>query len=150
LKIYPGHGRRVVKADGKLLIFLNSKCEANYYLKRVPWEICWTVLYRRRHKKGQQEEVKKKKVSRRTVKFQRAIKGASLADIIRKRTMAPEARQQQRDQAIKAAKDKQRQKDAAKKAAKLKEQKAAQQAQQKQAKVPKQAPKGRPTVGVAR
>ena len=89
-KIYPGHGKRVVKADLrvsttcthmdwklinveelslnvclfvclfvsffiliKTLIFLNRKCEASFNFKRNPREINWTVLYRRKHKKGQ-------------------------------------------------------------------------------------------------
>ena len=85
-------------------------------MRKNPRKICWTILYRRKHKKGQQEEEKKKKLTRRVVKVQRAIIGASLQDILKKRQQAPEVREQQRQQAIKAAKDKQRQKDAAKKA----------------------------------
>merc|ERR1712164_118396 len=65
----------------------------------------WTVLYRKKHKKGTQEEISKKR-TRRTVKFQRAIQGASLEAILAKRNMKPEVREAQRDQAIKAAKDK--------------------------------------------
>ena len=78
-KIYPGHGKRVVKADlrvshffclfnkystfvltlfffvqfSKTVIFLNRKCEASFNFKRNPRKINWTVLYRRKHKKGQ-------------------------------------------------------------------------------------------------
>merc|ERR1711979_21357 len=70
-----------------------------------PRKISWTVLYRKKHKKGTQEEITKKR-TRRTVKFQRAIQGASLEAILAKRNMKPEVREAQRDQAIKAAKDK--------------------------------------------
>lgn len=55
---------------------------------------------RRKHKKGQEEEQTKKR-TRRTQKFQRAIVGASLTDILAKRNMKPEIRKAQREQAIK-------------------------------------------------
>lgn len=69
-------------------------------MKRNPRKVKWTVLYRRKHKKGQVEETTKKR-SRRTQKFQRAIVGASITDIMAKRNMKPEVRKAQRDQAIK-------------------------------------------------
>lgn len=55
--------------------------------------------FRRKHKKGQEEEQTKKR-TRRTQKFQRAIVGASLTDIMAKRNMRPEVRKAQREQAI--------------------------------------------------
>ncbi|ELU15326.1 hypothetical protein CAPTEDRAFT_101886, partial [Capitella teleta] len=79
--------------------FLNAKCERSFNMKRNPREVPWTVLYRRKHKKGQQEEVAKKR-TRRTHKFQRAIAGASLTDIMAKRNQKPEVRKAQREQAI--------------------------------------------------
>lgn len=87
--------------------FLNAKCEAAHLMKRNPRKITWTVLYRRKHRKGIEEEQAKKK-TRRTTKFQRAIVGASLTDILAKRNMKPEVRKAQRDQAIRAAKEKAR------------------------------------------
>ena len=42
-----------------------------------PREVTWTVLYRRKHKKGQEEDVSKKR-NKRTQKFQRAVVGATL------------------------------------------------------------------------
>ncbi|CAG0894079.1 unnamed protein product [Cyprideis torosa] len=102
-KIYPGHGKRMVKADGKVFQFLNAKCEASHMLKRNPREVTWTVLYRRKHKKGIEEETTKKR-TKRTVKYQRAIMGASLADIMAKRNQKPEVRKAQREQAIRATK----------------------------------------------
>ena len=71
-------------------------------MKRNPRKINWTVLYRRKHKKGMQEEVSKKR-TRRTAKFQRAITGATLADIMAKRNQKPEVRKAQREQAIRWA-----------------------------------------------
>merc|ERR1711990_916593 len=104
-KIYPGHGKKFIRIDGKLFNFLSKKSERSFLMKRNPRKISWTVLYRKKHKKGTQEEITKKR-TRRTVKFQRAIQGSSLDFIMQKRNMKPEVREAQRDQAIKAAKDK--------------------------------------------
>ncbi|TSK17824.1 60S ribosomal protein L24 [Bagarius yarrelli] len=98
----------------KVFQFLNAKCESAFLTKRNPRQINWTVLYRRKHKKGQSEEVTKKR-TRRTVKFQRAITGASLAEILAKRNQKPEVRKAQREQAIRAAKEAKKAKQAAKK-----------------------------------
>ncbi|KAG8189050.1 hypothetical protein JTE90_025484 [Oedothorax gibbosus] len=115
LRIYPGHGKKMVKTDGKSFLFLNKKCEASHKMKRNPRKVTWTVLYRRKHKKGIEEEAAKKR-TRRAAKFQRAIVGASLSDIMAKRNMKPEVRKAQREQAVRAAKEKQRAQKAQKKA----------------------------------
>jgi ribosomal protein L24e len=83
-------------------------------MKRNPRKVTWTVLYRRKHKKGIEEETTKKR-TRRTTKFQRAFVGASLTDIMAKRNMKPEVRKAQREQAIRAAKEKSRAQKAQKK-----------------------------------
>merc|ERR1711937_666076 len=75
-----------------------------HLLKRNPRETCWTVLYRRKHKKGTEEDVSKKR-NKRTQKFQRAVVGATLQDIMAKRNQKPEVRKAQREQAVRAAKD---------------------------------------------
>merc|ERR1719193_2710793 len=62
-----------------------------HLLKRNPRETCWTVLYRRKHKKGTEEDVSKKR-NKRTQKFQRAVVGATLQDIMAKRNQKPEVR----------------------------------------------------------
>lgn len=85
-------------------------------MKRNPRKVTWTVLYRRKHKKGTEEEQQKRR-TRRTQKFQRAIVGASLTEILAKRNMKPEVRKAQREQAIKVAKDQKKAKKADKKAA---------------------------------
>lgn len=68
-------------------------------MKRNPREINWTVLYRRKHKKGNLEEIAKKR-TRRATKFTRAVTGLSLAEIQAKRNQKPEVRKAQREQAI--------------------------------------------------
>merc|ERR1711902_430419 len=103
-KIYPGHGRTLIKVDGKSYRFLSSRTHKAHILKRNPREVTWTVLYRRKHKKGQEEDVSKKR-NERTQKFQRAVVGATLQDIVAKRNQKPEVRKAQREQAVRAAKD---------------------------------------------
>uniref|UniRef100_A0A2K6JNV4 Large ribosomal subunit protein eL24 n=2 Tax=Rhinopithecus TaxID=542827 RepID=A0A2K6JNV4_RHIBE len=115
-KIYPGHGKHYARTDGKVFQFLNAKCELVFLSKRNPRQINWTVLYRRKHKKGQSEEIQKKRI-RPAIRFQRAITGVSLAAIMTKRNHKPEVRKAQREQAIRAAKEAKEAKQASKKTA---------------------------------
>merc|ERR1719319_1795233 len=124
-KIYPGHGRTLIKGDGKSYKFASSRAHKAHLLKRNPRNISWTVLYRRKHKKGLEEDVTKKR-TRRAQKFQRAVVGATLQDIMAKRNQKLEVRKAQREQAVRAAKDTKKQ--AVKKPAAPKD-KAAQKAQ---------------------
>merc|ERR1711978_88146 len=138
-KIYPGHGRTLVKVDGKSYKFLNSRTHKAHVLKRNPRNTSWTVLYRRKHKKGSEEDVSKKR-NKRTQKFQRAVVGATLQDIMAKRNQKPEVRKAQREQAVRAAKDQKKQ--AATKKAPAAADKKAQKAQNKAVKnVQKSAPR---------
>uniref|UniRef100_A0A8D2FZJ5 Large ribosomal subunit protein eL24-related N-terminal domain-containing protein n=1 Tax=Theropithecus gelada TaxID=9565 RepID=A0A8D2FZJ5_THEGE len=83
-KVHAGHGRRYARTKRKVFQFLNAKCESAFFSKGNPRQINCTVLYRRKHKKGQLEEIQKER-TRRAVKLQGAITGASLADIMAKR-----------------------------------------------------------------
>uniref|UniRef100_A0A2K5F2E8 Large ribosomal subunit protein eL24 n=1 Tax=Aotus nancymaae TaxID=37293 RepID=A0A2K5F2E8_AOTNA len=87
--------RCYARTEGKVFQFLNAKCESAFLSKRNP---------QRKHKKGQSEEVQKKR-TRGAVKFQRAITGASLANIMAKRNQKPEVRKPQEEQAIRASKE---------------------------------------------
>ena len=84
--------------------FASSRAHKAHILKRNPRNTSWTVLYRRKHKKGTEEDVSKKR-NKRTQKFQRAVVGATLQDIMAKRNQKPEVRKAQREQAVRAAKD---------------------------------------------
>merc|ERR1712045_550928 len=94
----------LVKVDGKSYKFLSSRTHKAHILKRNPRNTSWTVLYRRKHKKGSEEDTTKKR-NKRTQKFQRAVVGATLQDIMAKRNQKPEVRKAQREQAVRAAKD---------------------------------------------
>ncbi|APA12044.1 60S ribosomal protein L24 [Sclerotinia sclerotiorum 1980 UF-70] len=118
-KIYPGKGKLYVRGDSKIFRFQNGKSESLFLQRKNPRRIAWTVLFRRQHKKGISEEVAKKR-SRKTVKSQRGIVGASLEVIKERRSQRPEARSAARESAIKAAKEKRAAEQAVKKAAKAK------------------------------
>ncbi|KAG0651686.1 60S ribosomal L24 [Hyphodiscus hymeniophilus] len=122
-KIYPGKGKLYVRGDSKIFRFQNGKTESLFLQRKNPRRIAWTVLFRRQHKKGisecAQQEVAKKR-SRRTVKSQRAIVGASLDVIKERRTQRPEARTAARAAAIKEGKEKRAAAQSAKKAEKAK------------------------------
>ncbi|VDP53051.1 unnamed protein product [Soboliphyme baturini] len=91
----------MVRTDGRLQIFLNSKCELSNRMKRNPREIRWTVFYRRKNKKGVQSEEVSKKKTRKVEKIFRAIGATPFADILAKRNQKPEVRKAIREQAIK-------------------------------------------------
>ncbi|EJT70494.1 hypothetical protein GGTG_11517 [Gaeumannomyces tritici R3-111a-1] len=118
-RIYPGKGKIYVRGDSKIFRFQNGKSESLFLQRKNPRRIAWTVLYRRQHRKGISEEVAKKR-TRRTVKAQRAIVGASLDVIKERRTMRPEARSAARAAAIKESKAKKVEAEKAKKAEKAK------------------------------
>nr|ALS04899.1 60S ribosomal protein L24 [Pseudodiaptomus poplesia] len=102
-KIYPGHGRAMVKIDGKSYKFLSPRTQKVHDLKRNPRKITWIVLYRGKPKKGQEGDGVKKP-PRGTQKFQGGVVGASIKDILAKRNQKPEVGKAQGDQAIRAAK----------------------------------------------
>ncbi|KAF1359004.1 hypothetical protein EJ07DRAFT_179147 [Lizonia empirigonia] len=118
-KIYPGKGKLYIRGDSKIFRFQNGKTESLFLQRKNPRKISWTTLYRRQHKKGISEEVAKKR-TRRTVKQQRAIVGASLDVIKERRSQRPEARSAARAAAVKEGKDKKAASESAKKAEKAK------------------------------
>eukprot|EP00698_Gefionella_okellyi_P021535 TRINITY_DN7000_c0_g1_i1.p1 TRINITY_DN7000_c0_g1~~TRINITY_DN7000_c0_g1_i1.p1 ORF type:complete len:162 (+),score=37.56 TRINITY_DN7000_c0_g1_i1:37-486(+) len=116
-KIYPGHGRRFVRVDSKVFIFINRKSEEQFHHKANPRKVAWTVLYRRLHKKGKTEGDVVKRRTKRTQKFQRAIVGASLEQIKAKREQKPDARKAAREAALREIKARKQKKPAAAKPA---------------------------------
>ncbi|KRZ95397.1 Serine protease HTRA2, mitochondrial, partial [Trichinella sp. T8] len=125
-------------------IFINGKCERSFRMKRNPRKTLWTVFYRRKHKKGvHAEEVVKRRVKR-TTKFQRDIGKLTVEDILKRRNQKPEFRQAQREQAVKAAKEKTREAKAARKAEKMR---AAQKAAAGRMKIAKPVKQQAPRVG---
>ncbi|KAG0049583.1 60S ribosomal protein L24, partial [Gryganskiella cystojenkinii] len=93
--------------------------ESLFLQRKNPRKISWTVLFRRMHKKGISEEISKKR-TRRTVKHQRAVVGASWEAIRAKRNQKPEVRAAARAAALRDGKDKKKDEAAKKKANKAK------------------------------
>ncbi|GAB0497671.1 hypothetical protein MMPV_009008 [Pyropia vietnamensis] len=113
-RIYPGHGSRFVRGDGKLFLFANSKCKASFHLKRKAAKRPWTVLYRKLHKKGVQEDVARRRTRRVRTVVTKPVFGATLEFIKARRTQRPEMRKAARDAALKEAKERNKTKKAGK------------------------------------
>merc|ERR1712012_54203 len=120
MKVYPGHGKDFIRYDGKRIVLINGKSERLFRKKKNPRKVTWTVLYRRKHKKGTMTELDARKRNKRTVKVNRGIGGQSWAEIQAKKNQKPEIRKAQREAAIAAQKAKK--KDAADKKAASKQQ----------------------------
>ncbi|KAK3812303.1 MAG: hypothetical protein J3Q66DRAFT_378765 [Benniella sp.] len=99
--------------------FVNGKTKSLFLQRKNPRKISWTVLFRRMHKKGISEEVAKKR-TRRTVKHQRAVVGASWEAIRAKRNQKPEVRAAARAAALRDGKEKKKADESKKKAEKAK------------------------------
>ncbi|CAG8443277.1 10310_t:CDS:2 [Ambispora gerdemannii] len=129
-KIYPGKGKLYVRTDNRVFRFVGSKTESLFLQRKNPRKISWTQVYRRMHKKGITEEVAKKR-TRRAVKHQRAIVGASWESIRARRNQKPEVREAARQAALRDAKEKKKADQSKKKAEKAKTASAASRGQPK-------------------
>ncbi|ERS99580.1 large subunit ribosomal protein L24e [Sporothrix schenckii 1099-18] len=138
------YGKLFVRGDSKIFRFQNGKSESLFLQRKNPRRISWTVLFRRQHRKGISEEVAKKR-SRRTVKSQRAIVGASLDVIKERRSMRPEARAAQRAAHLSDIKSKKAEAEKVKKAEKAKKASAAAKGQAQRSIQSKQGSKGAQT-----
>merc|ERR1719435_866754 len=94
------------KADGKVIRLLSSKNAALFHNRKNPRKLRWTILYRRKHKKGISQEASVKRRVRRNIKATKAIGGLSYNELLAKKQQKPEIRQKQRENAIRAAKEK--------------------------------------------
>merc|ERR1712137_171471 len=83
-RIYPGHGKKFIRADQKMFTFINGKTAACQLMKRRNLTTKWTVQYRRINKKGTLEESEKKRRSKKTVVRTREIIGLSKETIEKK------------------------------------------------------------------
>mmetsp|Transcript_3281 Transcript_3281/g.6118 ORF Transcript_3281/g.6118 Transcript_3281/m.6118 type:complete len:152 (-) Transcript_3281:76-531(-) len=101
-KVFPGHGLRYVRKDGKMLTFLNAKSFSLHMQRKKAQRLRWTLVWRRKHKATQKKVVKKK--GKKTVKVVRAIAGLSLDDLKKRRDMKPTARKAKTAAAVKSVK----------------------------------------------
>ncbi|KAJ2160050.1 60S ribosomal protein L24 [Coemansia sp. RSA 552] len=106
-KIYPSRGRTFVSGDSKTYRFLSSKTESLFHQNKKARNLAWTPIYRRLQRKGVSEEVAKKR-TRRNVKFNRAVVGASWDSINAKRNETSDVRSAARAEAVTKAKERRR------------------------------------------
>ena len=83
-RIYPGHGIRFIRRDGQPVLLATSKAKSMIQQRKKPAKLMWTQAWRRLNKKGKEEGIVRKR-SRKAVKVQRAIVGASIDDLKAKR-----------------------------------------------------------------
>merc|ERR1712078_701551 len=117
LRIYPGRAVKFVRTDTQIFTFLKSKCRTLFNQRKKPAKLAWTSLYRKQHKKDQADVVSKKKRRGGKATLNRAIAGASLEVIQKKRAEKPEVRQAARDSALREVKERMKKVKDAKKAA---------------------------------
>merc|ERR1711967_157156 len=105
-RIYPGHGKKWVRADQKMFTFITGKCEACFKMKRRNLATKWTVQYRRIHKKGTMEEAEKRRRAKKSVVNRREVAGMSADMFEKKKTAAgrPVAKDKQKEAALKELK----------------------------------------------
>merc|ERR1712076_283118 len=87
-----------------------------YKNKKNPRKVTWTILYRRKNKKGTLTEIDAKKRKRKVVKQSRGAGSLSWAEVQAKKAQRPEIRKAQKEAAIEKAKAKKKEKAARKKA----------------------------------
>ena len=117
MKIYPGHGKRIVRKDGKLLAFLNRKAWCMYDQSIKNQRLTWTQAWRRAHKKGMAETSARKR-TKRTVTAYKAITGLSMDELRKRRTQGTDVRKAQREATLRVVKERKKvTKEAKKKAA---------------------------------
>ena len=102
-RIYPGHGVRFIRRDGQPVTLSGSKCRHMLNQRKKPAKLVWTQAWRRLNKKIRDDNATKKK-SRKTVKVQRAIVGATLDDL-RLKKQAPKKVDAATAAALKEVKD---------------------------------------------
>jgi large subunit ribosomal protein L24e len=110
LRIWPGHGLRYVPASSvqttrPVFPFVHKKARALFQRRRNPRVISWTQLYRRQHKKGNVEQLKKAR-KRKLQKVERGFTGASIEFINAQRNQTQEQRKQIRLSTKKALEEK--------------------------------------------
>jgi large subunit ribosomal protein L24e len=103
-KIWPGRGKRFVARDSKTYLFIGSKPASLFHNKIKQVKLTWTRAWRRHNKKDKVEVTRKRRV-RKVQKQVKAIVGATMEDIEKRRTENTELRKSIREQAIKEAKD---------------------------------------------
>merc|ERR1712216_54295 len=111
LTIYPGHGMKFVRKDSTVHTFLNAKVKHLFWNTRGQLKasrIAWTTEYRKQHKKNLDNESSRRKTKKAAVKMRRAIVGASIEELDRRKNQKADVRQAARDVALREIKERKR------------------------------------------
>ncbi|KAJ0667676.1 putative ribosomal protein L24e/L24 superfamily [Helianthus annuus] len=99
-KIYPGRGIRFIISDSQVFLFANSKCKKVLSQQAEASKLTWTAMYRKQHTKGLAQEAVKKRHRATKKPYYRAIVGATLEVIQKKRSEKPEVHDAAREAAL--------------------------------------------------
>merc|ERR1711988_1419114 len=61
LKIYPGHGTKIITREGRIFIYIHKKARSQALRKTKAQMIKWTTAWRRANKKIKTSDINKKK-----------------------------------------------------------------------------------------
>ncbi|GJY07556.1 reverse transcriptase domain-containing protein [Tanacetum coccineum] len=89
----------------EVFLFLNSKCKNFPTINLKTHKLTWTAMYRKQHKKDIAQEAVKKRCRATKKPYSRAIVGATLEVIQKKRSEKPEVRDAAREAALREIKE---------------------------------------------
>merc|ERR1712139_75903 len=103
LKIYPGHGVKIITREGKINIYVHKKARRMAQRKIKAQEIKWTTAWRRLNKKIKTSDVSKKK-RRKAKRVVREITGMTADEINRRKNESTGDRDARKNEAIRQIK----------------------------------------------
>merc|ERR1711957_237174 len=104
LRIYPGHGVKIISRDGKIQIYIHKKARKQAMRKIKPQKIKWTTSWRRLNKKIKNTDLFKKK-RRKARRVVREITGMTADEINRRKAETPSDRDARKNEAIRQIKE---------------------------------------------
>merc|ERR1719324_1003994 len=104
LKIYPGHGTKIITREGKIHIYLHKKARHQAQRKIKAQNIKWTTAWRRANKKIKTTDIGKKK-RRKAKRVVREITGMTADEINRRKNESNADRDAKKNEAIRQIKE---------------------------------------------
>merc|ERR1712217_549584 len=104
LKIYPGHGTKIITREGKIFIYLHKKARRQAQRKIKAQMIKWTTAWRRMNKKIKTTDIHKKK-RRKAKRVVREITGMTADEINRRKAETTADRDARKNEAIRQIKE---------------------------------------------
>merc|ERR1712048_574378 len=104
LKIYPGHGTKIITREGRIFIYIHKKARSQALRKTKAQMIKWTTAWRRANKKIKTSEIGKKK-RRKAKRVVREITGMTADEINRRKAESGADRDARKNEAIRQIKE---------------------------------------------